>query len=352
MKHCSKMQIVKISILFSISFFLLAFTASAQNLSTGVNGLDLTASTNNPVPGQNVTITVRSYSIEINSAKISWSVNGIVKQNDIGATTLVVVAPALGKKLNISVTAITPSGGSISNNILVGSGSVDMLLESEGYVPPLFRGKVPPVYQSTVKIAAVPHIANSSGVEYDPKNLVYQWKKNGQVMEEDSGYGKQSVTIKGEMVPRPYSVTVTVSNRDYSAQAVGMISVIAVAPSLSFYVNDPLYGTLFNKAVNDTLRIGSQKETGVFAVPYGFSKYAAKDNLSLSWTINGMEHPELSTNQSVILRAPSDTGGTSAISLNISNLTDILQGTRSGFTASFSANKQNTSAPATSGAAF
>jgi hypothetical protein len=356
MKHCLKMQIkyvlgVFLIFAFSILFagWRITFVTNAQGLpSAAGSGIDLTASTDNPVPGQNVTITARSYSIDINSAKVSWSVNGTTKQSAIGATTLVVQAPTLGKKIGVVVTATTPTGSTVSGSITLGSGSVDMIMETDGYVPPFFLGKIAPVYQNSVKVVAIPHLADNSGKEFDPKTLVYQWRKNSEVMEDYSGYGKQSITLKGDIVPRPYSLTVTASTRDNSAQAVGTISVTPQSPSIAFYVNDPLYGTLFNTAISDTLRIGSQKETGVLAVPFGFNENDKQNELSMTWMINDMEHPELANNPSIILRAPSDAGGSSNIQLNIANSSDILQGGNAGFTAAFSANSQsNQTNPAT-----
>lgn len=320
---------------FLFVFCIFAFSASAQiPVSTG--GLELSVSSNNPVPGQKITLTVRSYAIDINSAKISWKINGKQDINTVGATTLEVTAPALGKKLTIEVTATTPEGRVVAASTIIGSGSVDLIFETDGYTPPFFRGKVAPVYQNTVKITAVPHIANSAGVEYDPKTLVYEWKRNSRAIENQSGYGKQSITVVGDVVPRPYDISVSVWPRDESGSAQAYTTVGMANPYIAFYVDDPTYGTLFNSAVKNVIRIGSQKEVAVLASPFGFNGAGDENELSWSWSINNLRRAELSANRSVLLRAPDDSSGSSIVQLNIKNADKILQGITAGFSAQFS----------------
>ncbi len=327
---------------FIIAFCFFASNASAQ-IPSSAGGLDLSASTDNPVPGQTVTITARSYSLDINSAKVTWVVNGTTAQNAVGATVLEVKAPVLGKTLLIKVVALTPEGRTDVGTITIGSGSVDLIFETDGYTSPFFKGKISPVYQNAVNIIAIPHLANANGLEYDPKTLIYQWKKNSRAIEDQSGYGKQSITLVGDIVPRPYEISVDVWPRDDSTHAQGMSEVDVAGPSINFYVDDPLYGPLFNRAIDTIVRIGSQKETTVLAVPFGFNKSpSGTGNLSWSWSINDSIRSELSSNESVILRAPDNSAGSSNIQLNIINTDKILQGASTGFSATFSAEKSST----------
>ncbi|HTK32980.1 MAG TPA: hypothetical protein VL335_00325 [Candidatus Paceibacterota bacterium] len=314
-------------------------TTHAQGVPVNSNSIVLTASTDNPVPGRTVTIKAESYSFDINSATIIWSVAGKQIQKGVGLTTFEVTAPSLGKKITVSVTAVTIDGVRYTNTLSIGSGSVDMIMETDGYTPPFFKGKMPLVFQNTATIIAVPHLANSAGVEYDPATLVYQWKKDdGKVLQEQSGFGKQSISLKGDIVPRPYYLIVTASTRDGTAQAQGLILVGASSPSVLFYKNDPLYGPFFNLAINNTFRIGSQKEIQAFASLFGFnfSKNINSD-LTLSWMINGIEHTELASNKSIILRTPDGSSGTSHIDLQVKGINNILQSADNSFDVSFDA---------------
>ncbi len=335
-----------------LSFFLITFcfvtlSASAQ-VPISVGGLELSASTDNPIPGQTVTITARSFILDINTAKITWTTNGTQAQSGTGLTTLEVQAPALGKKTVVNVNLTTTDGRTVSSSITVGSGSVDMIIETDGYVPPFFRGKLSPVYQNSIEIVAIPHIANSAGVEYDPKTLSYEWKRNGRVLESQSGYGKQSITLVGDIVPRPFDVSVTAASPDNTARAAALAQISFGGPVVRFYVDDPLYGTLFNRSITDTLRIGTQKETTVTASPFGFNKPAGGiAGFTWSWSVNGSIRNELTSKESVVLRAPANAVGTSDILLDIRNPAKILQGISSGFTASYTAEKSTQNEPVT-----
>lgn len=322
------------------AFFLLFSSIVYAQIPTSLGGLDLSLSSENPVPGQTVTITARSYTIDINSAKINWLVNNSSVKSGIGATVLEVKAPALGKTLSVKVSATTPEGKIETGTIVVGSGSVDMIFETDGYVPPFFRGKISPVYQNAVKIIAIPHLANSSGVEYDPKTLIYQWQKNDRAIENQSGYGKQSITLVGDLVPRAYDLRVDVWSRDNVAHGQGLVEVAVSEPVITFYVDDPSYGTLFNRAIDSIVRIGSQKETAILAVPFGFNESASENgSLEWSWLINSAAHNELSSSKSIVLRAPDNSAGSSNVRLDIRNTDKILQGASGGFSASFSNEK-------------
>jgi len=321
-----------------------ASAAFAQGIPTTIGGLELTASSDSPAPGQSVTITAASYSVDINAANLVWTAGGKTIAKGVGVTSVTVQAPALGKRLKVNVSAVASDGTSFNSSVVIGSGAVDLIIEPDGYAPPFFKGKLPVVYQNAVKVTAVPHLANSSGVEYDPKTLVYKWQQGDSVLQDQSGYGRQSVVIQGGIIPRAYTLTATVTTRDGSTQGMGLTTVSFGPPSLIFYRNDPLYGPLFNNAIGNSIYLGTQREAGVLAVPYGFGLPASGlGDLSLAWFINGKEHPELASGDSVTLRAPDNSAGSSNIELDVDNKIDILQQASAIFQAVFNAAASTTS---------
>ena len=311
--------------------------AHAQLVPVSIDVLQLSISPTNPSPDQSVAITVASYATDISGATITWSANGVVIKRGIGSTTFTTQAPKLGKTLEIKVGVVTPSGQQYNGSISIKSGGVDFITESSGYTPPFFLGRVPIAYQNTVRIVAIPHLADSSGVEYDPSALIYKWEKDsGEVLSDQSGYGKSSVDLVGNIIPRPYSLTITVTTRDGSNTTSGTISVIPQKPSLVFYVNDPFYGPLYNTAIS-MVNIGTQKELSVIAAPLGFDKTLnSLGNLILDWSINGTSNSDLDSSTKVVLRAPDGSSGSSDIALNITNKRQILQSASGDFTANFS----------------
>jgi len=319
-----------------IATLFIALNVHAQGIPTTIGGLSLSTSIDNPRPGQQVVITAESFSADISSSKVTWVVNGTVAQSGIGENTLTVTAPALGKRLNIAITMVTVSGSTIQDSLTVSSGSVDLIPETSGYVPPFFLGKLTPVYQNLIKVVAIPHLANASGVEYDPKTLVYDWKEDQNPIQDQSGYGKQSIIVGGDLIPRAHDIDVTVSTRDGLAQGESIITLNYDTPTISFYVDDPLYGPLFNKAIRDMIHIGSQKETSVLAVPFGFEKpLSGLGDLALTWSVNEAGQQDLSSKDTIVLRAPDNQSGSSNIQLDIANQKQFLQSASNGFEVAF-----------------
>jgi len=325
---------------FSIITFALLFSiriVSAQTMPS-LQSINLKLSTDNPVPGQQVTITAESYDANLNSASIVWKLNGAIFQKGTGITTIQVQAPTIGKKLNISITANVADGRELENSLSLGSGSIDIIIENDGYVPPFFSGKIPLSYQNTYRIIAIPHLASASGIEYDPKTLIYEWTKDSKSVQEQNGYGKQVLTLTEDIIPRQRTINLRVTSRDGNAKAEKIIFIEAQGPKITFYNNDSLYGPLYNRALGDKVILGKSRELSVLAVPYGFNKpNDGVGNLSFTWLVNSIEQTALLASQSIVLRAPSDTTGSSNIQLQVKNGREILQGSENGFSTIYSA---------------
>lgn len=335
----------------AISILFIAGQIHAQTVPVNMSGLQIAPSVSSPTAGQDVTVTATSYNIDANSATIVWTVGGTVVSKGVGDTSITVKAPALGKKLRVSAAATTVDGAVFSSSIDLMSSSVDMIVESSGYAPTPFAGKAPVSYQNDATIVAVPHLVDASGAEQDPASLVYRWEQNGSPLASQSGYGKQSATFPGSVIPRPYVVSVTASTRDGSLQGTGFVSVSPASPFIVFYKNDPLYGPFYNIALSDTLYIGSQREASVLAAPYGFDIPAAgAGSMGLSWLINGKAHDELSHTRSITLRAPDSSAGVSSVELDIAEPDKVLQAASASFRAVFS--DSSASSGSASGPAF
>lgn len=339
---------MKLTVLFKscipfIAGIILATSMVNAQIPTTLQGLEFTISNNSPAPGQTVTVTVESYMADLNSSNITWTLNGAALQKGVGVTSVQVKAPPLGKKNTIEVVAVTPDGKTLNNTLTMSSGGVDLIMEADGYVPPFFQGKMHLTYQNSYRIIAIPHLADSSGKEYDPKNLVYQWTKDSKVIQDQSGYGKQVFTWDDEIVARQRIIGVKVFNRDGTTQAKKIITVEARSPYIGLYVDDPLYGTLLNKALSYQINIGRSRELSVLAIPFGFNKPSdGLGNLSFTWLLNSIKQDPLVQNQSITLRAPENSSGASDIKLTVTNNEELLQKSETNFTANFGGKIQNT----------
>lgn len=324
-----------------IFFCLATVPVTAQSIIPTPN-IDLSSSVQNPSPGQTLTISAKSFNADLNSSTLVWYINGTEVKRGIGAVNLETKAPESGKVSNVTLTAISLNGSRLNGSLSLSSGSVDLIIESDGYVPALFLGKNRPVYENKIKIIAIPHLTQKNGVEYDPDTLIYEWTRNESVIQNQSGYGKSSIILDGSLIPRTFTVTVNVHSRNNDAYVNGIVSIAPEQAVLTMYIDDPLYGPLFNKAITDQIDLGNEKESAVVAIPYGFNAINT-DNVSYDWMINDNLRQDLLKNQSIILRAPSGGTGTSVVSLKIKNIRNILQSASGGFNVSFSSLKGNNS---------
>jgi hypothetical protein len=242
---------------FFIRFFILStffisiplgIVHAQASIPNSIDGVEVSMSPENPSPNQNVTITAKSYLDDLNKAVITWLADRKSFAKGVGLTSVDIPAPATGKTVEIMI-VIDPAGGAeIRKVVTLKSGDVDLVWETGGFAPPFYRGKIPFIYQNYLKITAVPHFIDASGKAISPKNLAYAWKQDTTALQDQSGFGKDSITIKGNIIPHPFTVSVEVSSMDSKAHGASMLQFEAIAPSISFYEDDPLYGVLYNTA--------------------------------------------------------------------------------------------------------
>ncbi|MEI6057781.1 MAG: hypothetical protein WCQ60_02300 [bacterium] len=344
-----KISIVSGLGLFIVSLFSLSFfstdTLHAQTLgTTSVNGIDIAIDPSNPAPGANVTVSVESYSTDLNTASITWFVDGKSLAKGTGLKSISVTAPVNGKSIQVVAAIDTAEGANIKKVVTVQPGDVDLIWETSGYVPPLFRGKVTTAYQNKVKITAIPHFFSANGKQIDPSKLLYKWKNGDTVLGDQSGYGKQSVIIAGSIIPRELDIDVLVTAPDQKNIAgETQVAINADKPEIIFYPDDPLYGVMYSTAIASALRF-FHNEIKVVAVPYGFDINDA--SLSYNWNINNVSQDNLTSSKSIVLRVADGQQGSSNIELSMVNSGNkILQGATAAFTALFDTTKNTATSP-------
>lgn len=325
--------LLKISII--TLFCVLAVNANAQ-IATPIDGVTIQTSNTDPRPGDNVSVYVESYNINLNSSSIVWLVDGKVQSQGVGIKQIDIKAPKIGSKTTITSNIKAPDGREIKKVLTITTGAVDIIWESNGYVPPFFKGRLPFAYQNSVRLIAMPHLAKDAGKEIDPKTLVYSWKLGGKYIESGQGYGKQSVEIQADDIPRTLEISVDVSNREQTLHTFGSINLEPTEPSLSFYEEDPLYGIYYNKSISSDVTM-KNSEMKILAIPFGFNMDKMLNEYS--WSINNIDQPDLVKNRSITIRTKGDIDGSSNINLRIRNQDNILQGADGQFTVYFNKRK-------------
>jgi hypothetical protein len=315
-----------------LTIFLLSFTLAVlipaithAQVPSSIDGVMIDTYPTAPAPRQSTTVSVDSYATDLSSASIIWLVDGKEFAKGTGKKSITVTAPPLGKVMSVIAVIMTVEGREVRKGITIKSGGVDLIWETDGYIPPFYKGKSLYAYQNTVRFTAMPHFAGPNGTELDPSTLVYKWTDNDQVVLDQSGYGHQTLTLQKDL-PLSLEVQVEVSTKNGSDKAIKTISLDPGNPNVSFYVDDPLYGTLYNKSVSGQLSLTNQ-ELNILAVPYTFS-FSDHYPLTYVWSINDAERPDLSTNQLITLRTKGDVEGSSNILVDVRSKHYILEGAK------------------------
>lgn len=326
---------MKRSIFILFVLFIFAFSSSAlAQFESASSDLNVSMIPENPRPNEEVTISLTSYITDINSASIRWSLNSKVMKNGIGEKTFSFITGSSGTTSTVDIVVQTNEGQTIRKTLRIKPVSVDLVWQSESYVPPFYKGKALFSYQNKITFIAMPHILNSSGQEISPKNLVYTWKMNGSVQDSASGYGKNTFTVLPTILARPMDISVVVTTIDSTSNGFANTNVAPADPSVLLYLKNPVYGIEFQKALSGTADIKDSPEIIVVAVPYFFGSTNGLD-LSYNWLINGKNIDDDLTQPARVFRPAEGISGTSNISVSIENVKKVLQTAKSSFNLKF-----------------
>lgn len=313
-----------------------ALVASAQtafpSFSSGASR-KITVSPQYPKAFQDVTVTVEDYSQNIDTATISWSLNGKQVARGTGLKSYSFKTSFLG-----SVSTVTASINGVAETITIRPAEVDLLWQSDSYVPAFYEGKALRSNQSGVKIVAQPFFMTSQGTRLDPTNLLYTWKQNGKVAQASSGLGKQTFFVTPSVLAKPLDIEVEVSTRTGDYKSVARTTIEETAPEIVLYENSPLYGVQTQVSLNGRIfDLGAQPETTLLAVPFFFSTTDGNNQLSYTWTQNGSAINK--KDNTVVFRAPSEGAGETRVSIQTKHLTNFMQGNNAGVTIRFDKTK-------------
>jgi hypothetical protein len=214
----------------------------AQLMTAIPDALEIEVSPNRPGPNTLVSVTVKNYSTDLDRATITWFLNGKQMQKAIGLTRFEFRTGALGTPSSIDIVINTTSGRVIRKNIPIRPGEVDLVWETSGYTPPFYKGKSSYVNQGFVTVVAIPNMLGVNGKKLSAKNLVYKWTMDGVVQGSDSGYGKDSFSFLGTLLPKATEISVEVSSMADGTRATADIELDPERPFILVYQDDPIYG--------------------------------------------------------------------------------------------------------------
>lgn len=310
-------------LLFGVLIFLPAI-AYAQYTVPGFDGsVRMTMNPLHPRPGETVTIALESSLIDLVRSVVAWEVDGRPRASS--GTSLSIVAPALGSRVSVRAIVTTPENSLVEASLVITPTELDLLYESDSYTPPFYRGRALPSAGSTLRLQAIPRFKKPNGSLIPTNEIIFTWRKNGQVLGSISGRGKATATIPSPLLFSTDTIAIEAATRDDAYSGSARVSVSAADPVIRLYEDHPLYGLRLNHAFS-TSTDTTARELTLAAIPFFASVNSPLDPaLSYEWGVNGtvVETNEGTRNALTIGGAE---GGEARVSLNLTHATNIFFG--------------------------
>jgi hypothetical protein len=238
----------------------------------------------NPAPYSSATLTLTSYSFNVSTAMITWSISGKELSSGLGKKQLVVRTGAAGQQIPIKVTAKTADGGLFETTQVIMPESVDLLYETpESFVPPFYEGRSLPSEGAVVRVTAIPTISEGSQ-KIPAGSLSYTWYVNDEVVENASGAGRQVLTVPMDYITEVTTVGVLVTS-PRGARAENKIDIYPHAVIPAVYAYDAVLGTNLSRIIRQ--RFETTTDFTLQLVPYFLSARAGLERSAIyTWLLD------------------------------------------------------------------
>ncbi|HUC88867.1 MAG TPA: hypothetical protein VMR49_02445 [Candidatus Paceibacterota bacterium] len=307
-----------------LGMFLLPMVSRAV-LEIGLQESDINVSTapENPEPYQDVSITLKSYSTDLDKAMIEWKSGKNVVLSGYGKTSYSFKASGPNTSTAFSVTITTADGSDqITIPVVITPSEIEILWEgSDSYTPPFYRGKAFVSPDGLIKAVAIP----DTGIISDQGNVTYTWQNNGSAVLDASGYNKNSYVFPNSEINTSENVSVTASSVNGQYNATGSIKIPIISPKIIFYEKSPTEGILYNRALADEASMSAnENEMTIIAEPYFAALRGNEDKFTYQWQINGGDI-DTPANKTELTIQPTSRGGYADIGLDMENLNTLFQ---------------------------
>lgn len=249
------------------------------------NPISIEISPANPKPGEAVTITARSFIIDLDRATLAWRVNGSVVKGGIGETSVRSVMEGLGEPLIVQLVTESFDKNLYENTFRLYPARVAIVWEADTYTPAFFKGRALPSPGASITAFALPEFAAQKPIA--PNALFYEWSLDGKILPDGRGAGKSAVTFTMPEFPGTYQLRVVVQTTQGDIESSVTVPLVSQYPVLSLYKDTPLLGStrtsslLWNPYINDV-------EATVALIPYYAAIEGVRDQkLSYTWRFDG-----------------------------------------------------------------
>jgi len=316
--------------------FLFATPVFAQlGLGFGAD-LSISFSPAHPRASEAVQLTARSSGLDLSGSEIVWRANGKEIARGSGLDSTNITAGNLGEETRITVDATQPDGTSGSAQATIIPTGLDILVDSDSYIPPFYRGRARASAGTNLLLQALPEFKLPTGSMAPASDLIYTWRRNGEVIGTVSGRGRSTAIIPSPHLFGTDTITVEAKTPDGTLSGASTLSLSSTEPVLALYEDHPLFGILYNQALGGTTFI-PESEMAFAAVPYFAQIQNASDpRLVFDWRVNGSSiSPSISHPNEITINANNSTG-IALLSLELTHTTNYYMDARGSWNINFS----------------
>ncbi len=324
-------------VLLSVCFVATVTTAAhAQSgLFGSENALSITFSPVSPNAGDTLRLGVQSSVIDIPQSTILWQINGRTVAQGKGVSSASVKVGALGTETRVSVSASSPDGTIASAQAIIVPTALDLLVDSDSYTPPFYRGRPRPSVGTNLHVQALPHFIRG-GVSVPASALTYTWRRNNEVMGNISGRGKSTASIPILHLFGTDTISVEARSDDGVLSHISSFPLSASEPVLALYEDHPLYGILYNHALAASTFI-PETEMTFAAVPFFVQAQSIYDPaLSFAWHVNSAEVAPSRTNPNELTINAENSSGVALVELDLTHATNYYLDVKGAWNITFS----------------
>jgi hypothetical protein len=238
-----------------------------------------------PAPNTTVVLTLESALYDLDTSDITWLENGTQVAAGNGLKTLTVQAGAVGSEVDVEADVAGGSGSASAIASIIPT-SIDLLWESNSYVPPFYKGRALPSAGSSVRVVAIPHFSRPGLGIVPSGQIIYTWREDGAVLQSQSGIGKSSAIVDGPSLFGTETISVDAISSDGTISGEAVLRIPDTEPVLTLYEDQPLFGILYHQALGSTTFV-PENEMSFAAIPYFVAESGpSAPGLQYDWTVN------------------------------------------------------------------
>jgi hypothetical protein len=229
---------------------------------------------------------------------------------------------------------------------------VDLLLDTDSYTPPFYRGRALPSAGTTLHMQAIARVRDAHGLYRELPGLLYTWRQDGRVVGSASGINHATAALQAPGLYAVSTIEVSIESSDHSYAGSASITIPSNDPFVLLYENNPLLGVAYYHALGGQIAIGHTEATFT-AVPYFAVVNSANDTrLNYRWTVNGSSVTASASDPSEITLNAKNSSGLASMELTISHAQNIFMDTRGSWNISLGQQSDGFGATSSSGTDF